>query len=186
MRNTPADEIRHRLTTAIQTRSPARHTNGVLDALNGNECHYRYSGGHPTVPGYEGGGMSLQVSTALLDRAKAGPVDDAEFIACVRDSLPYAWSVVSAVAERLHNDGGEYADDNTTPPGDAEQGQLLRALASSSMRGALERHFGVKLEFQNCCRLAAFRPDTVNSTTHREYISPRSQLLNQSPQLLSC
>jgi hypothetical protein len=130
--------------------------------------------------------MSLQVPTALLERAQAGPVDDAEFIACVRSSLPYAWSVVSEVADQLHREGGEYADDNSTPPSDAEQGQLLRALASSSMRSALERHFGVKLEFQNCCRVAAFRPDAVDSTTHQEFTSPRAQLLNQKPELLSC
>lgn len=130
--------------------------------------------------------MSLTVPTALLDRAKAGPVDDAEFVACVRDSLPYAWKVVSEVADRLHRDGGEFADDNSVPPTDAEQGQLLRALASSSMRSALERRFGVKLEFQNCCRVAAFSPAAVNGTTHQNYVSPRAQLLNQSPQLLSC
>ncbi|MGC9666584.1 SCO5389 family protein [Planosporangium sp. 12N6] len=130
--------------------------------------------------------MSLQVPAALLDRAKAGPVTDEDFIACVRDSLPYAWKVVSQVADRLHQDGGQYADDNTVPATDAEQGQLLRALASSSMRGALERHFGVKLEFQNCCKVAAFRPDAVNSPTHQDFVSPRAQLLNQSPQLLSC
>jgi hypothetical protein len=130
--------------------------------------------------------MSLQVPAALLDRAKAGPVTDEDFIACVRDSLPYAWKVVSQVADRLHQDGGEYADDNSVPPTDAEQGQLLRALASSSMRGALERHFGAKLEFQNCCKVAAFRPDAVDGPTHRNFVSPRAQLLNQSPQLLSC
>ncbi|NJC68813.1 hypothetical protein HC031_03590 [Planosporangium thailandense] len=130
--------------------------------------------------------MSLQVPAALLDRAKAGPVSDEDFLACVRDSLPYAWKVVSQVADRLHQDGGEYADDNTVPPSDVEQGQLLRALASSSMRGALERHFGVKLEFQNCCKVAAFRPDAVDGATHQTFVSPRAQLLNQSPRLLSC
>jgi hypothetical protein len=130
--------------------------------------------------------MSLQVPTALLDRAKEGDVSDDDFLACVRDSLPYAWKIISDVAERVHRDGGEYADDNSVPPSDVEQGQLLRALASSSMRGALERHFGVALEFQNCCKVAAFRPEAVNGVTHREFVSPRAQLLNQSPQLLSC
>jgi hypothetical protein len=130
--------------------------------------------------------MSLQVPAALLDRASAGPVSDEDFIACVRDSLPYAWKVISQVADRLHQDGGEYADDNSVPPTDTEQGQLLRALASSSMHGALERHFGVKLEFQNCCKVAAFRPDAVNGPMHQNFVSPRAQLLNQSPQLLSC
>jgi len=39
--------------------------------------------------------MSLEVPTALLHRAESGPVDDAEFVDCVRGSLPYAWSVIS-------------------------------------------------------------------------------------------
>jgi hypothetical protein len=130
--------------------------------------------------------VSLQVPTALLNRAQAGPVDDGEFLGCVRDSLPYAWSVVSGLADRLHRDGGDYADDNTPPPSDAEQGQLLRALASSSMRGAMERHFGIKLEFQNCHRIAVFQPDAVGGSTHQAYVSPRAQLLNQSPHLVNC
>jgi uncharacterized protein len=130
--------------------------------------------------------MSLQVPAALLDRAYAGPIEDAEFIDCIRDSLPYAWSVVSDVADRLQRDGGEYVDDNRKPASDAEQGQLLRALASSSMRNALERHFGIKLEFQNCCRVAAFRPDAIDGATHRSFTSPRAQLLNQSPELVNC
>jgi hypothetical protein len=130
--------------------------------------------------------MSLQVSTALLDRAKAGPVEDGDFVDCIRESLPYAWSVVSDVAARLHRDGGQYADDNRKPAGDVEQGELLRALASSSMRSALERHFGIKLEFQNCHRVAAFSPDAIGGATHRTYTSAQAQLLNQSPELVNC
>jgi len=130
--------------------------------------------------------MSLQVPAALLDRAKAGPVNDDDFVTCVRDSLPYAWAVVSDLANRLHREGGQFADDNTPPPSDAEQGQLLRALASSSMRAALERHFNVRLEFQNCCRVAAFDPTALGGPQHQDFVSPRAQLLNQSPQLLNC
>ena len=36
--------------------------------------------------------MSLDVPTALLERAEAGELDDAAFVDCVRTSLPYAWS----------------------------------------------------------------------------------------------
>jgi hypothetical protein len=130
--------------------------------------------------------MSLRVSAALLERATAGPISDADFLDCVRDSLPYAWKVVSEVAQRLHHDGGEYADHNSPPPSETEQGQLLRALASSSMRSALERHFDMKLEFRNCHQVAAFALDAVDGATHRAFVSPRAQLLNQSPQLLNC
>lgn len=52
------------------------------------------------------------------------------------------------------------------------------------MRGALERHFGVKLEFQNCHRVAAFRLEAVGGAAHRDFVSPRAQLLNQ--ELLDC
>lgn len=130
--------------------------------------------------------MSLRVSPALLDRAQAGPVSDDDFLACIRDSLPYAWTVVSKLATDLHQNGGEYAEDNSAPPSEAEQGQLLRALASSSMRGALERHFGVALEFQNCCKVAAFRADAVGTAVHQQFVSPRAQLLNQAPALVTC
>ena len=48
-----------------------------------------------------------------------------------------------------------------------ERGQLLRALASDAIRGGLERHFGVKLAFQNCHRVAAFRPAAVGGERYR-------------------
>jgi hypothetical protein len=130
--------------------------------------------------------MSLDVPTALLERAEAGPVDDAEFVACVRDSLPYAWSVITEVVADLRRDGGEFADHEVPPPTEAERGQLLRALASDAIRGGLERHFGVKLAFQNCHRVAAFTPSAVDSARYRAFISPRGQLLNQSPELRDC
>src|SRR5688572_11176767 len=130
--------------------------------------------------------MSLDVPAALLDRAVAGPVDDAEFIACVRDSLPYAWSVVGEVADRLHRDGEGFANHAVPPPGETERGQLLRALASDAIRGALERHFGLRLAFQNCHNVAAFAPAAVGGDRYREFVSPRGQLLNQSPALRDC
>jgi hypothetical protein len=130
--------------------------------------------------------MSLDVPTALLERAEAGPVDDAEFVACVRDSLPYAWSVITEVVADLRRNGDEFADHEVPPPTEAERGQLLRALASDAIRGGLERHFGVKLAFQNCHRVAAFAPSAVDSARYRAFISPRGQLLNQSPELRDC
>lgn len=130
--------------------------------------------------------MSLDVPTALLERAEAGPVPDAEFVECVRLSLPYAWQVVSTVAADLRAGGGDFADHAVPPPSEAERGQLLRALASDAIRGGLERHFGVRLAFQNCHRVAAFAPSTVDGDRYGEFVSPRAQLLNQSPELRSC
>ncbi|MGI5240698.1 SCO5389 family protein [Dactylosporangium sp. CA-139066] len=130
--------------------------------------------------------MSLSVPTALLERAEAGPVDDAEFVACVRESLPYAWQIISGVAADLHAGGGEFAEHSVPPPSEAERGQLLRALASDAIRGGLERHFGVTLAFQNCHRVAAFTPSAVGGDRYRAFVSPRGQLLNQSPELRDC
>ncbi|MFF3868509.1 SCO5389 family protein [Micromonospora sp. NPDC001898] len=128
--------------------------------------------------------MSLDVPTALLERAEAGQVDDAEFVDCVRRSLPYAWLVVSDVAARAT--GGRMADHAVPPPSETERGQLLRALASDAIRGGLERHFGVKLAFQNCHRVAAFPPALVDSDAYRQFVSPLAQVRNQSPELRNC
>ena len=130
--------------------------------------------------------MSLDVPTALLEKAESGEVSDAEFVDCVRQSLPYAWNVVSQVAADLDTGGGEFADHAVPPPSEAERGQLLRALASDAIRGGLERHFGVKLAFQNCHRVAAFSPEAVGGERYRRFVSPRGQLLNQSPELRNC
>lgn len=130
--------------------------------------------------------MSLDVPTALLERAERGEVDDAAFVECVRDSLPYAWQVVSEVASGVREGKVDFADNTIPPPSETERGQLLRAMASDAIRGGLERHFGVKLAFQNCHRVAAFALYTVDGPEHQAFISPRAQLLNQSPALRNC
>ncbi len=78
-----------------------------------------------------------------------------------------------------------FADNTVPPPDEAARGQLLRALASDAMRGALERHFGVRLAFQNCHRVAVFGP-AASQGAYAEFVSPRAQILNQSPELLDC
>ncbi|MBQ1049074.1 hypothetical protein KBX50_11455 [Micromonospora sp. C51] len=130
--------------------------------------------------------MSLTVPPSLLRAAESGPVDDEDFVACVRESLPYAWQTVSRVASELASSDAEFADNEVPPPSEAERGQLLRALASDAIRSSLERHFGIKLAFQNCHRVAAFRPSAVDSDTYRRFTSVRGQLLNQSPELRDC
>jgi len=130
--------------------------------------------------------MSLDVSPALLDQAERGQVDEAAFVDCIRTSLPYAWRTVGAVVADLRRDGGELADNQVPPPDEHARGELLRALASDAIRGALERHFGVKLAFQNCHRVAAFRRDAVGGATYRAFVSPLEQVRNQSPALRDC
>ncbi|GID97163.1 hypothetical protein Adi01nite_65750 [Amorphoplanes digitatis] len=129
--------------------------------------------------------MSLNVSPDLLSVAERGEVSDAEFVDCVRTSLPYAWEVVSSVMSDL-KDGTEFADHEIPPPSEVERGQLLRALASDAIRGGLERHFGAKLAFQNCHRVAAFRFSAVGGERYQAFVSARGQLLNQSPELRNC
>ncbi|HZB32067.1 MAG TPA: SCO5389 family protein [Streptosporangiaceae bacterium] len=130
--------------------------------------------------------MSLTVPAALTAQAQRDEVDDAAFVACIRDSLPYAWNLINDLAHRLRDEGGPFADNQTPPPDEAARGQLLRALASDAIRGALERHFGVRLAFQNCHRVAVFAPGAGADAARREFTTPRQQILNQSPELVDC
>jgi len=129
--------------------------------------------------------MSLAVPADLLEQASRGEVDDGDFLACVRTSLPYAWSVISGLVDRLASSSEGFADNQVPPPDEAARGQLLRALASDAMRAALERHFSVRLAFQNCHRVAVFAP-SAPAASYAEFVSPRGQLLNQSPELVDC
>jgi hypothetical protein len=122
-----------------------------------------------------------------LASAERGPVDEAEFVDCIRTSLPYAWETISLlVAEHSAGDSDRPFVDNQVPPPDEQaRGQLLRALASDAIRGSLERHFGVTLAFQNCHRVAVFAAADATEA-YRRFVSPRAQLLNQSPVLRDC
>ena len=128
--------------------------------------------------------MSLDVSPQLLDQARQGEIDDATFVECIRDSLPYAWDLVSGLVADLEVAGGDFADNQTPPPDEQARGQLLRVLASDAMRGTLERYFGVKLAFQNCHRVAVF--PTGNDAAYDKFVTAREQILNQSPELRDC
>jgi hypothetical protein len=129
--------------------------------------------------------MSLDVSPDLLEQARSGDVDAAAFVDTVRASLPYAYDLIAGLAAGLSAGTAAFADNQVPPANEADRGQLLRALASDSIRGSLERHFGIQLAFQNCHRVAAFRPGD-RGPAYQEFISPRSQLLNQSPALRNC
>lgn len=94
--------------------------------------------------------------------------------------------MLSQVALDVHTGGGEFADHTVPPPSEAARGQLLRALASDAIRAGLERHFGVRFAFQNCHRVAAFQLGAVGGEAYRALVSPRRQLLNQSPELRDC
>jgi hypothetical protein len=130
--------------------------------------------------------MSLSVPSELVTAAERGRVDDATFLACVQGSLPYAYDLVERLASELSAARRDFADNLTPPPDEQARGQLLRALASNAIRGALERRFGVVLAFQNCHRLAAFRPETVGGDQYRRFVSVEGQVLNQQPEFVDC
>ena len=132
--------------------------------------------------------MSLEVSPDLLASAELGEIDECAFVDCIRTSLPYAWETISLLVAE-HAAGGTdrpFVDNQVPPPDEHSRGQLLRALASDAIRGALQRHFGVTLAFQNCHRVAVFAADAAETATYRRFVSPRAQLLNQSPVLRDC
>jgi hypothetical protein len=130
--------------------------------------------------------MSLDVAPQLLKQAERGEVNEAEFAETVAASLPYAHTMVEKLAAELHADPAKQFADNQVAPTDAERGQLLRALASDAIRGSLERRFGVKLAFQNCHRVAVFRPQAADTEAYRRFTSERAQILNQSPEFRDC
>lgn len=130
--------------------------------------------------------MSLDVSPALLAQAEEGEIEEQDFVDCVRVSLPFAWEMVSSLVAQLKVDGGEFADNQTPPPDEQARGQLLRAMASDAIRGSLERHFGVRLAFQNCHRVAVFPSDASVDERLARFTSIRGQVLNQSPTLRDC
>jgi hypothetical protein len=129
--------------------------------------------------------MSLNVSTELIEQAQTGKLDQRDFLACIQESLPYAWRLIESLADRMRARGLAFVDNQVPPPNEQARGQLLRVLASDAMRNALEQHYGVKLAFQNCHRVALFEKDQLGSS-YDEFISPRSQVLNQTPELRDC
>jgi hypothetical protein len=130
--------------------------------------------------------MSLDVSPQLLAEAETGDIREEDFVDTVRTSLPYAYDLIAGLAADLKNGTADFTDNQTPPPSERERGQLLRALASDAIRGSLERHFGVTLAFQNCHRVAAFRPEARDGEVYARFTSVRSQVLNQSPEFRDC
>lgn len=130
--------------------------------------------------------MSLDVSPKLLAEAEQGDIREEDFVDTVRTSLPYAYDLIASLATELHNSQVDFTDNQTPPPSEQERGQLLRALASDAIRTSLERHFGITLAFQNCHRVAAFRPESRDGETYARFTSVRSQVLNQSPEFRDC
>jgi len=128
--------------------------------------------------------MSLTVSPDLVEQAQRGEVPDAAFVDCIRQSLPYAWQMVSGLVDDLRAKDAEAVDNQVPPPDEAAWGQMFRMMASDSIRGALERHFGVRLAFQNCCKVGVFEPGST--AAYDAFISPAAQILNQRAEWVNC
>jgi hypothetical protein len=131
--------------------------------------------------------MSLTVTADLKQMAREGDLSLDEFINCIRQSLPRAWQVIDELAGELSAHRSlTHAIHAPRNMEDEQRGQLLRLMASSSMRDAVERFYGLVFEFQNCHNTAAFRQTAVGSPEHNRFVSPEAQILAQSPELVDC
>jgi len=130
--------------------------------------------------------MSLNVSDTMVRQAALGTVDEGGFAEAIRQSLPYAWGIVESLAKQVYQNDKTCADHSVPPPSEQARAQLLRMVGGNAIRRTVEQHFKVKLAFQNCHKLAAFRPDAVTSPAYLDFISVRSQILNQTPELVDC
>ena len=130
--------------------------------------------------------MSLNVSASLIQQAEADRINPDAFVDSIRESLPYAWNIVDKLAHSIHQEGMNWDNYAIAPPSEQARGQLLRMIGGDAIRSAVESHFDVKLAFQNCHNLAAFRRDRLDSPAYREFISIRSQILNQTPEMRDC
>ncbi|MFC4949048.1 SCO5389 family protein [Pseudonocardia sp. GCM10023141] len=128
--------------------------------------------------------MSLTVPPELLEKAQQGPVSDDDFVTCIQTSLPYAWGMIERLAKELDASGDASVQNLEAPPTATDQGEVFRLVGSDAMRGAVQRHFGVRLAFQNCHKVGLFRPEATEE--YERFISPRAQLLNQRPELVNC
>jgi hypothetical protein len=130
--------------------------------------------------------MSLNISPELLKQAQAGQVDEEAFVESIKQSLPYAFGVVENLTKRLAKGEAFWVEHSVPPPSELERGQLLRMMGSDAIRSCVERYFGIKLAFQNCHKTAVFRPEDVDSPAYLDFISIKSQILNQTPELKDC
>ncbi len=130
--------------------------------------------------------MSLTVPASMVEQAERGRVSEREFVTVIRQSLPQAWRIVEGLAGRLQTGEAALASYGSGPMDDETRGQLLRMLAGTAIRRAVERHFGVQLLFQNCHNVAVVPEGGEFSPAAAAFTSIESQVLNQQPQYQAC
>jgi hypothetical protein len=129
--------------------------------------------------------MSLNVTEELVAAAEADTLTTADFVACVRDSLPYFYARVEKMAAAV-NGGQDAVINEDEPQTDEEWNQLLRGFASDPIRDAMEEHFGIALAFRNCCAAGATKPENTKDPVWQQTFSKRQQVLQQRPALRNC
>lgn len=130
--------------------------------------------------------MSLTVPAPMVQQALEGEVSEQDFVAVIRESLPNAWRIVESLVERRNETGSSLEAFGAEPMDEPTRGELLRMLAGTAIRRAVERHFGVELLFQNCTNVAVCERGQSDSADAAEFTSIRSQILNQKPDLVMC
>jgi hypothetical protein len=130
--------------------------------------------------------MSLTVPAEMVEQAGRGRIEESEFVSVVRTSLPRAWQIVEGLVGNLRTGDRTLESYGSGPMDEATRGELLRMLAGTAIRRAVERHFGVQLLFQNCNNVAVVGDDRADGVEAEDFCSIESQILNQQPQYQFC
>lgn len=129
--------------------------------------------------------MSLLVEDREIAMAQVGTLTDGDFVEIIRRSLPRAYVRVQSLVQSLGDQDMAVAAPPHMP--DQDRGELLRMFASTAMRQALEKHFGVGgLAFQNCHYIAVANPAGLTSQSWQRFVSMEAQVLAQRPELRDC
>ncbi|MEK7103122.1 MAG: SCO5389 family protein [Patescibacteria group bacterium] len=112
-----------------------------------------------------------------------GMVSSDEWFSIIAESLPKAWEIIKRLVTEAE---GTKQPAIFSPPNldDTTRGELLRMMASTSIRESLEILLRMKFGFQNCHKVGVFPPG--HEKEYHEFTSIKSQLLNQSQELRDC
>ncbi len=130
--------------------------------------------------------MSLLVPTSVLTRIKQGEaIKDKEFISIIEESLPKGSSIIISLCERKKSGEKGLLLDSPDHMDTETRGQLLRIMASSSIRSAIENQYGVQLGFRNCHASGVIGKDE-DKAEFEKFFSVHEQLKAQSPEFVDC
>ncbi len=126
---------------------------------------------YPSVDGH------LTKQGVTMDTATDDQMRQA-FINAFKEDLPLGWAKVEELVDKLKQMGARAM--LTLNPNSPEGKQFARLLAPDIPRDVLQRHFGVKFGFYNCCKGVAGRePDDLKMTL-------REQMEAQHPNFVDC